>query len=256
MRSKLALLRQKFKVEDAQLRSWKLRKLKPVILIGCFVLSLLMLLGSTLAWFTANDEVLNRVHRDEPAKRFEVLEVDVFPDEQDLDGEIEKRVGAQNVGDLPAFVRLLVLPVFKSEEGHLMPAVLGRPGENPGDPPVPEDANVIVKDFNLAAWNPSTTDWEGGDWADGGDGYYYYLNRLDPETSTDALGTNLFETLELVRPMPPGYENATLVIEVKSEAVELKNYREAWWGLIGNAAPAALDVIIQRIDGKLLSETP
>jgi len=254
MRSKLSLLRKKFRAEDPQLRSWKLRRLKPVILIGCFMLAVLMLLGSTLAWFTANDDVLNRVRRDEKAKRFEVVEVDVFPD-QDFDGEIEKRVGAQNVGELPAFVRLLVLPVFKSEEGHLIPAVLGQPGANPSDPPVPADANVIVLDFNLAEWNPGTLAWEGGDWADGEDGYYYYLRRLDPETSTDDLGKNLFETLELVQPMPEGYENATLVIEVKSEAVELKNYREAWWGILGNT-PAPADVTLQRIDGELVSELP
>jgi len=228
-------------------RSW-LRKAKPVIFAGSLVLAALLVLGGTLAWFTSADEVENRVRREDPAKEFAVVEVDVFDPEPDGSGLYEKRVGAQNVGDIPAFVRLLVLPVFKSAEGHLLPAVLGKPGD-PG-------ANVIVTDFNLATWNGSA--WTGGDWVDGGDGYYYYLNRLDPvdyygkgcSTDIDDLNKNLFNHLKLVTPMPEGYENATLLIEVKCEAVEVKNYREAWWLLANNTAPTAPDTIV-RIDGRL-----
>ena len=236
------------KVEKAAMqkrrRAW-LRNARPVIFCGCLLLAVLVVLGSTMAWFTAADEAENRMKREEPAKEFIVVDVDEFDPEPDETGLYEKRVGANNVGDIPAFVRLLVLPVFKSEDGHLFPAVLGKPGS----PPVPEGANVIVTDFNLATWNGSA--WVGGDWVDGGDGYFYYLHRLEPGASTDDAPTkNLFEHLKPVSPMPDGYENATLKIEVKCEAVETKNYREAWWLLAGNAPPTSPPVIVN-IDSAL-----
>lgn len=227
------------KAEKKSRRSRWLRRAKPVIFTGCLLISVLLVLGSTMAWFTSADEVNNRVRREEPAKEFIVVRVDEFDDTPDASGLYEKHVGANNVGDLPAFVRLLVLPVFKSADGNLFPAVLGVKGANPGDPPVPPDANVIIKDFNLATWNGTTFAWEGGDWVDGGDGYYYYLKRLEPGDSTEALGENLFSQLELLTPTPAGYDNATLKIEVKCEAVEPKNYREAWWLLPGNIAPVS-----------------
>jgi len=212
----------------------QLRRQKPVIFIGSLALAVVLLLGSTLAWFTAADYVRNPMRRNEYAKSFEVVEVDVFPPGQDTEGSMEKRVGSQNVGDLPAFVRLLVLPVFKSADDNLLPAALGRDGT----PPDPANANVIIEDFNLATWNETEEKWnDDGDWAPGGDGYYYYLHRLDPMTSTEDLHKNLFNSLRLAD-MPEGYENATLIIEVKCEAVEPKNYREAWWGIPGNATPA------------------
>jgi len=231
--------------------SRRLRRAKPLIFVGCVLLAVLLLLGSTLAWFTAADAVLNPIRRKELAKNFEVVEVDVFPPDQDYGEDVVKRVGAQNVGELPAFVRVLVLPVFIAQDGSLLPAMLGKAGD-PG-------VNVIVTDFNLATWNTATNQWEGGDWALGGDGYYYYLNRLEPETSTDVadLDKNLFNQLQLVMPMPAGYGDATLVIEIKCEAVEPLNYREAWWGMDANAAPAsppipsAILLEIQRIDARL-----
>jgi len=232
-------------------RRW-LRKAKPVILTGCIVMAVLLVLGGTLAWFTAADEVLNIAKRNEKAKEFIVVEVDVFDPEPE-DGLYTKQVGAQNVGDIPAFVRLLVLPVFKSADGSLLPAVLGYLDDSTGAP-VPPDANVIVTDFNLANWDGS--EWTGGDWADGGDGYFYYLNRLDPGISTDAQGKNLFNHLELAQPMPEGYENASLVIEVKCEALTVTDYRNGWWGLTTNAPPEnpPFSDIIVRIDGRLLSQ--
>ena len=206
------------------------RKKKPVIFFGSLALAILLLLGSTLAWFTASDLILNAIRREEPSKNFQVMEVDDFPPGQDTTDSIVKRVGAQNVGDVPAFVRLLVLPVFRSAEGHLLPAVLGKAGD-PG-------VNIVVEDFNLASFIAGA--WTEGDWADGGDGYYYYLHRLDPATTTNSGSPdkNLFNSLKLVS-VPEGYEDAKLLIEVKCEAVEVKNYREAWWGLTNNAAPTS-----------------
>jgi len=231
---------------DKQKRTQRwLRKAKPVIFLGCLMLSILLVLGGTLAWFTSADTVRNIVKQEEMAKEFIVVEVDEFYPEPDEGGIYTKKVGAQNIGDIPAFVRLLVLPVFISADDNLLPAVLGMPGT----PPAPADANVIVTDFNL--WDETTL--TGDDWAYGGDGYYYYLHRLDPNDNTEDLGKNLFEHLKLVEPMPAGYENAKLVIEVKCEALEVKRYREGWWGLSNTTAPAAspLKEIDSRLQGQI-----
>jgi len=175
------------------------------------------LLGSTLAWYTAADSITNSMVS-LPKKFFFIDVVDVFNPIPN-GGIYYKNVGAVNPGEKPGFVRLLVSPVFVV------------PPATPGDPPILlpgtigkplSDALVMMKDFNGGDWIDAT------DLSDGGDGYFYYKYVLEPGNSID-----LFHELELANPLPPGYENATLVIEVKCEAMTIKpptGYITSWWG--------------------------
>jgi predicted ribosomally synthesized peptide with SipW-like signal peptide len=215
-----------------QNKAARLRKCKPYILLFSVLFALLTTTGSTLSWFTSADSITN-TQKTPPAPNFRVTVVDVFtpPEDPPQPGDtVPKRVGAQNQEEKPAFVRLLVLPTFVID------------GANPGDLPTVLPAvfgtHVIMEDFNSA------------DWIDGGDGYYYYKHILAGGESTDdgwnadsllSTDRNLFNSVSLPDPMPAGYENAHLVIEVKVEAVGIKPadaFINSWWdGAIPTASP-------------------
>jgi hypothetical protein len=216
----------------------RLKKCKPFILALCLFLALTLTLGSTLAWFTSFDFVVNTVnHEPAPETRFSVEVVDVFNPGQDI-----KQVGAVNDGQKDAFVRVFLLPVLvltTAEGDEVLPVTYGYPGGTGEHNPAA--ALVIINDFNLAAWDGSA--WDGGDWADGGDGYYYYLRTLPPghSTDTDYLDQNLFNSVSVNwSALPAEWEGATLRLEVKAEGVGTGKYgwRDAWWdGSTPAAAP-------------------
>jgi hypothetical protein len=182
-----------------------------------------MTLCSTLSWFTATDTVTNTVFHDlEPDPGpFSVTAVDEF----DPGNEV-KRVGARNTGVKPAFVRVLLLPslLLETPDGvsSLLPVSFG---DDPGSD------LLIINDFNLATWDGAA--WTVGDWADGGDGYFYYLHLLAPGDSTDDLNQNLFNTVSVnAAALPPEYAGAVPRLEVLAEGVgaEPDAWRAAWWG--------------------------
>jgi len=89
--------------------------------------------------------------------------------------------------------------------------------------------------------NVTGTPGDGKMWADGGDGYYYYLGLLNPGQTT---AQPLFTSVTLAPDLGPEYNNATMKIGIKleaSEAVRAK-YRDGWWRNGDNppASPAAL----------------
>jgi hypothetical protein len=64
-------------------------------------------------------------------------------------------------------------------------------------------------------------------WRLGEDGYYYYLEVLNPGQEADPL----FTQVRLAPGLGPEYQEATMKIEVKMEGVDYykDHYREAWW---------------------------
>jgi len=200
----------------------KLRKSRLLILSFCVLFSLTVLLGSTFSWFTAADSKTNNIYTD-PMKDFKVIVVDIFDDTPPPPGDPwNKRVGAVNHAEKPGFVRLLVMPAIVAADGEtLLPAEFG--------------THITIEDLN-------TTDWMYG-----GDGYYYYLHALLPGESTDTMSPrkNLFNTVKISDSLPAEYEDAHLKIEVKCEAVGIKqwDYRMGWWGNITAPSDANLKAV-------------
>ncbi|MDR1928098.1 MAG: hypothetical protein LBQ33_05615 [Oscillospiraceae bacterium] len=191
---------------------------KLVMLPLSMLLALFVLIGGTLAWFIATDGRINPFRTGK--YEYQVQAVDVFsaPASPAQPGEIvSKRVGAVNNGELSAFVRLLVLPSILSSDGStLLPASFG--------------SEVLIVDLN-------TTDW-----INGGDGYYYYLHRLDPGVSTTDLAQDLFSQVRIAPGLSADYNDANLKIEVKCESTDIMqwNYRIGWWNSADPVTAGAL----------------
>jgi hypothetical protein len=218
-----------------QRKALQAKQCRFLILGFCMVFAFVVVTGSTLAWFISTDSSVNNLHSP-PAKGFSAAVVDIFNPSPRPGKTYSKRVGAVNQEEKPAFIRLLVMPVLLAADGEtVLPAEFG--------------THVTLTDANLATW--SASGWSGGDWADGGDGYYYYLHALPGNTSTDTggLNQNLFNTVKVADNLPAEYKGANLWIEVKCEAVGIGKwqYRTGWWGR--DTAPA--DQTLGRIDTAL-----
>ena len=221
---------QKCRPHTRKERFAKLNSLKPAILVFAILFAFVTVLGSTLAWFTAADNKLNQVFRRSQDGSFSIILVDEFPPVvPPLPGEsFLKTVGAENMGKISGFVRMLVMPVMISADGEtVLPATIGTAGTN----------TVIIEDM-------------GNKWVYcQEDGYYYYLDKIDPGN----LSQNLFTELTLGDPLGDEYKNATLKIEVKCEAAGLDNYRSGWWYLADDASAgspwAAIDAALQGAKG-------
>jgi len=179
-------------------------------LVVALVVIIVVSISGTLAWFSAQDNIVNRFQG--KSGSFDIRVVDIFskPDTPPNAGEIvEKTVGAQNLGKDPGVVRLLVLPTLVASDGT---SVL--------------EANmtdiIIIDDLDTTNWYYCAAD-----------GYYYYKGILEPETSAP----NLFTSVRLASGLGSEYEDATLKIEVKCEASGVKNYRTSWWNTADDNTP-------------------
>ena len=200
-------------------RSWtknaivRIHKQRWIILAFCVVLSLVLVLGITFAWFTSSDEKKNPFKT--PDFPFSIVITEEFtpPGTVDPGESIPKVVKVTNTGELPGFVRVLVLTEIIGQDGTVLP----------GNAPT---------QFTFEGMN--TTDWK-----DGGDGYYYYMNQLKPGD----VSPELFTGVKIDAGLGDEYKNAGMKIEVKLEAVEIAKwkYREGWWG--SNSAPSAPQLV-------------
>lgn len=183
--------------------------------------------SGAFAWFTAVDQKTNSFQVS--WKGLHVSVVDNFhPTGSITVGSIvPKEVSAKNTGTKLVFVRILVLPVITAtgleDNDRVIEAVIGK--------------NLELDGFDSSKW------------IDGGDGYFYYLDVLEPG---ETIQPSLFTGIRLTEPLSPEYGYATLDIQVKTEAIEISPYlyRDAWWeGTVPSAG--ALSIVDQTLSGKV-----
>jgi len=191
----------------------RIGKQRPLILVSIIIISLLLILGTTFAWFASSASVINPFRTQEFPFSFKIEEVWIPPIEVEPGDSIEKEVSVKNTGEQPGFVRVLVHTEIISQEGN----------------PLAANPSFITFDDIAAA-----SDWVYAD------GYWYYLHVLEPGETTP----NIFAGVTFAPGLPSEYKNAGMNIDVKVEATETKqwSYRESWWNT--TAAPSApFDVI-------------
>lgn len=116
-------------------------------------------------------------------------------------GEVyPKEVGANNVGQVQSFIRIMAMPSLVARDQTVLNARLNK---------------EVFLDINTS------------EWIDGKDGYFYYLGLLEPKQQKI-----LFTQVSLSNPLPTEYTGAKLTISVKTEAITSAKgvYRDAWWG--------------------------
>ena len=186
----------------------RLHKQRPLILLLALAIGLTLALGNTYAWFTSSDTVRNLLETPDLSFSFKVMEAFDSPDMFEPGVPITKEVNVTNAGTQTGVVRVLALPEIMTEDGRLLEAVPG---------------------ITFTYGGLNVTDWSEGDeklWAEGGDGYFYYLGTLEEGAVTLE---PLFSSVTLAPNLPEEYKNARMMVYIKVEAAETDKYRSSWW---------------------------
>jgi len=188
----------------------RIHRCRLLVLLLAVLISLTLVLSTTFSWFTQSDKITNTLETKDLGFSFKVNEVFSPPGTITPGQDIEKVVNVKNTGDMPGFVRVLVLAEIISADGDVLEA---KPG-----------VTFAFKSLNVTDWTPGNKKM----WADGKDGYYYYLDKLEPGQTTKE---PLFSGVMLNPSLGPEYENASMKIEIKVEASETarEKYRGGWW---------------------------
>ncbi len=181
------------------------------ILITSVALLLVIAVGTTLAYiFTNTDPVENTFT---PSKVSCAVVENGKVDENTADvvetGNSKTNVQIKNTGDTDAYIRVAVVVNWMSEDGSKVWA----------QKPV-KDADYKIS-YNLS----------NNGWIDGGDGYYYYTQPVDPNEMTGVLINSA--TQEVTGPKGTDGTQYYLSIEIVASAIQAEGMgagsaQEAW----------------------------
>ena len=162
-----------------------------ILMFSVLVLVIALIAGGTMAWFTADAEVLNTF----TAGEIEIAVTEEF--DEDAAGNvnpgdtIEKEVNIENVGTKRAYIRVLLEPRW-----------------------------TFTDDEVLEDWGPASVDDLHDDWFEGADGNYYYENVLGlGETAPPPFANIVFDGAE----MDNEYQGARFELNVIAEAIQVTN---------------------------------
>jgi len=187
------------------------------LLIGsALVLAALLVVGGTMAWFTAgagpvtNTFTAGTVEIELHDVTYDDLQALVpFPENgiQNVNpgDDYTKIVYVKNTGSKAVYVRVYLTPAWTDPEGASLPL-------EAGDPSVP------MATFPLLT---------GSKWVLHTDGYYYYKDPVAPGASTQ----NLIEQVIFAgAEMTNDYQGATFTLKVEAEAVQASHeaYKDEW----------------------------
>jgi hypothetical protein len=166
-----------------------LSRKKIIIILGIIATLLLLASRGTFSWLKALDKKTNDFKTGQYGFSVNLKDVFQTPASPMKPGDqVMKIVNVKNEGDISAIVRVMVFPVIIAADGKTpLPAKLGE---------------EILVDINTNYWT------------DGGDGYYYYNKILESGKQSE----NLFNVVALNPTLGEKYKNATLFIDIKSEA--------------------------------------
>jgi len=189
-------------------------KKRNLVLGSVVVLAALLIVGGTMAWFTASSGPVTNQFTAGTVK-IELHDL-TYDDEQNLvsfpgDGisnvnpgdEYDKIVYVENTGSKAVYVRVKLTPQWKKGEVALPLTV--------GEPP------VYMATFPLV----------GDKWVLHTDGWYYYK---DPVASGSATQHLIDKVVFAGKAMTNDYQGATFTLEVEAEAVQASHeaYKDEW----------------------------
>lgn len=167
-------------------------KKRSILIVLALVLIVAIAAGGTLAWLTSSTSALENT--------FDAGEVPVVIQENFIEGTGEKtNVNVKNVGNVPAYIRVAIIPTWMEEDGGSYSFV--------GEPASMSDV----------ALTPGSSNWiQVGE-------YYYYKLPVDAKTATE----NLADSIRVNTPNTGYYLNLQIVAD--SIQAEPAGAVEAMW---------------------------
>ena len=177
-------------MSDAKQRD-KEKNTKRIVLLAVLVLSLVLAVGTTLAYLYAQtDSVVNI---------FEPVDVSCEVKE-DFDGEIKKTVKIENTGEIDAYIRAAVVVTW----------IRNRDGS------IAAEAPVADTDYRMAYA-------ENTGWVEGGDGFWYYQKPIAPGEATGVFMVSCIQNKE-----KEGYSLSVEIIASAIQSTPESAVQEVW----------------------------
>ena len=180
-------------------------KKKIIVLSSVAICAVLIVIGATFAHFTSKDSVTNV---------FNTGSINAVPEEE-VEGTT-KKVWVKNTGDNDCFVRVSITPRWVDEDGNVWAG---------------DVSNSVVQlgfnNDNIITGEP----WTASKWIKDIDGFYYYTSILPvDEITSELLSTVTVSIRSNTVDYPEDYNNKTLKVDVKVEAVQTTQnaYRTVW----------------------------
>lgn len=165
--------------------------LKSKALLASLLLVVGVTVGGTLAYIVADSDPVENTFT--PSKVTTYVE-------EDIDTNVKKNVRIQNSGDTTAYIRAAVVVTWQDKDGNVL-------GEKP----------VEGEDYNIT--------WTKNGWAEGDDGFYYYLSSVAAGGETRVLFT---DCTPVEGRAPEGYSLAVEIIGSGIQSVPDTVVGEAW----------------------------
>ena len=166
---------------------------KKTILIACTGLLLVAAAGMTVAWLTAQSALMTN--------NFQKTQVTCKIIEN-FDGQVKKDVCIRNTGDIPAYIRATLVPVWKDGEN-----VVGIPASF-------EDCNLTMG--------------SNAQWISGKDGCYYCTSPVSPQGDTPVLIESCTVNTQ------NGYQFELQIVAQAVQALPAAAVKQAWGCDVGS----------------------
>lgn len=137
------------------------RSIKPFLIAFCVCILACAAVSGSLAWLTSTPEQV--------VNSFTPGVVTIQVDEK-FDGSTKSNVRIKNTGDVPAYIRVALVPAWVDDEGNI--------AAKPASLELNDDCNI--------AWGKVGNGYE-DDWFIGSDGFYYCKTVIEPDGSTPIL---------------------------------------------------------------------
>lgn len=186
------------------------------------------LVGTTLAWFTAQDEVVNEFstpgtyNPDTPQEGIEIIEDWVEEDAKDITpgAEVNKDVQVKNTENYDQFIRVKLTPQFVkvNEDGTRTPYT----AEELKTLGISNDMIELNFTNHLVEFVPE--DLEAGDWTQVGD-YYYYIGKVSGGSHTNTL----LDSVTLNPEAGNQYRGLAFDVVVTADSIQASNNAYESW---------------------------
>lgn len=137
------------------------RSIKPFLIAFCVCILACAAISGSLAWLTSTPEQV--------VNSFTPGVVTIQVDEK-FDGSTKSNVRIKNTGNVPAYIRVALIPAWVDDEGNI--------AAKPASLKLNDDCNI--------AWGKVGNGYE-DDWFIGSDGFYYCKTVIEPDGSTPIL---------------------------------------------------------------------
>ncbi|MGL4973287.1 MAG: hypothetical protein ACRC6H_09105 [Culicoidibacterales bacterium] len=180
------------------------------VLLGIIGVGLtLSLTPTTFSYLISQDDITNNFSNG--AVEIEIEEIFTTPEVWD-GSAYQKIVQIKNLGTKHSLIRVAIVPRWENSDGT----------------PFAGDTSLLEIAFANQDAIPG--------WKAGGDGYYYYTDKVDTNALTNQIVTNVTFLPEIDPLILARYRDKVLIVEVKAEAVVANSeaYQNVWSQMAGS----------------------